>query len=153
GDTYVGGRHYQFHHQAADQNLAEVWTKVAAMRLSAGGKRSAAEASADPLHPRVLVLWGKSDWHVSRAANAWIAEIVNRETPGSATFVALDAMDHFFYRAGTPEESFRHFFPAKGAPAREFNPVVLETLREWLDQMTGRAPTGRKTPQASSPAG
>ena len=141
-DKYVGGRHYRFHHQAADKNLAEVWTRVAATRLAPPG------APAKVARPRVLVLWGKSDWHVSREANAWIAEIINRETPGNASFVALDAMDHFFYRAATPEESFRKFVPARGAPAREFNPDVLEVLRRWLDEASGRV----EKPPEDSPA-
>ena len=132
-DKYVGGRHYRFHHQAADKNLADVWTRIAATRLS-----SSPGAPVGDSHPRVLVLWGKSDWHVSREANAWIAEIINRETPGNASFVVLDAMDHFFYRAATPEEGFHHFIPARGAPAREFNPVILETLRRWLDETAKR---------------
>jgi pimeloyl-ACP methyl ester carboxylesterase len=132
-DKYVGGRHYRFHHQAADKNLAEVWTRVAATRVS-----STPGAPARDSHPHVLVMWGKSDWHVSREANAWIAEIVNRETPGNASFVTLDATDHFFYRAATPEESFRNFIPARGAPAREFNPDILEVLRRWLDETAKR---------------
>ena len=34
----MADRHYTFYHQGADKNLAEAWTKVAATRLSVGGK-------------------------------------------------------------------------------------------------------------------
>jgi CubicO group peptidase (beta-lactamase class C family) len=71
-------------------------------------------------------------------AGFWSVAIVNRETPGNASLVALDATDHFFYRTATPEESFRNVIPARGAPAREFNPVILETLRRWLDETARR---------------
>src|SRR5262249_23680895 len=131
-DKYVAGRHYTFYHQWAERNLTEAWTKVAATRLSVGDKGG-------PLHPRVLAIWGTSDWLVYKDANVWIAEVVNRVKSGNGTFVALEAADHFFLRAITPEESYRIWKPLQGAPAREFNPVILETLRAWLDETTGRA--------------
>ena len=111
-------------------------------RLPAGGKDASPRAPAGPLHPRVLALWGTSDWLVDRASNAWIAEVINRTKPGNGTFVALDAIDHFFFRAASPEESYQIWKPARGAPARDFNPVLLETLRGWLDETVGRAKKG-----------
>jgi pimeloyl-ACP methyl ester carboxylesterase len=143
-DEYVADRHYTFYHQIAAKNLAEAWTKVAATRLSVGGHSPAPRAPATPVHTRVLAVWGTSDWLATREANAWIAEVVNREKPGNGSFVALDAIDHFCLRAATPEESYRIWMPAKGAPAREFNPVILETLRTWLDETAGKA---KKAPQ------
>ena len=138
-DVYVGDRHYKFHHQLADKNLTETWTKVAGGRLSVGGKQPA-----EPAHPRVLALWGTSDWLVDRASNVWIAEVVNRTKPGHGTFVALDGIDHFFFRAASVEESYKLWKPVKGTPAGEFNPVILETLRKWLDETSGRARKDRK---------
>src|SRR5437667_5613259 len=76
GDNYVAERHYTFYHQGADKNLAEAWTKVAATRLPVGGK-----IPAEPLQPRVLAIWGTSDWLVDKAGNAWIAEIISRVKP------------------------------------------------------------------------
>jgi pimeloyl-ACP methyl ester carboxylesterase len=133
-DVYVGERHYKFHHQLADKNLTEAWTKVAETRLSVGGKVPAA-----PVQPRVLAIWGTSDWLVDKASNEWIAEVVNRAKRGNGKFVALDAIDHFFFRAVSPEESYKLWKPVKGAPPGEFNPVLLETLRSWLDATAGRA--------------
>ena len=136
-ENYVADRHYTFHHQLADKNLTEAWAKVAATRLSVG--RNVAS-------PRVLAIWGTSDLHVDRASSAWIAEVVNRAKPGNGTFIALDSVDHFFYHAATPEESYQLSKPAKGAPAREFSPVILETLRAWLDETAGRARKGPRNP-------
>jgi pimeloyl-ACP methyl ester carboxylesterase len=132
-DKYVGDRHYSFYHQLADKNLAEAWAEVAATRLSAHGQGSSRAAPADPPHPVVLAMWGTSDWLATRTANAWIAEVVNRTHPGNGSFAALDGIDHSFFRAASPEESYRIWKAAEGTPPGEFNPVILETLRAWLD--------------------
>lgn len=133
-EKYVANRHYAFHHQLADKNLTEAWAKVAATRLSVN--RNIAS-------PRVVAIWGTSDIPVDRASSAWIAEVVNRAKPGNGTFIALDSLDHFFYHAATPKESYQLSKPpGKGAPAREFSPVILETLRAWLDETVGRARKG-----------
>jgi hypothetical protein len=87
----------------------------------------------------VLAIWGTSDWLVDKAGNGWIADIVNRVKPGNGTFIALDSIDHFFLRTATPEESYRYFKPVEGMPSTEFNRNVLETLRSWLDEASGRA--------------
>jgi pimeloyl-ACP methyl ester carboxylesterase len=138
-DKYVADRHYNYYHQGADKNLAEAWTKVAATRLLIGGEDASSKASVEPVQPRVLAIWGTSDWLVDKAGNAWIADIVNRVKPGNGTFIALDSIDHFFLRTATPEESYRYFKPVKGMPPTEFNRNVLETLRSWLDETAGRA--------------
>src|SRR5262249_16754476 len=124
----------------------EAWTKVAATRLSVGRKNGAPKVPAAPLHPRVLAIWGTSDWHVTRAGNAWIAEVVNRVKPGNGTFVALDSVDHFFLATAKPEESYRYFKPVKGMPPTEFNRAVIDTLCAWLDETAGRAKKRQKTP-------
>ena len=66
----------------------------------------------------------------------------NRVQPGNGSFVALDSMDHFFFRAASPVESYKLWKPVKDAPPGEFNPVLLETLRSWLDATAGRAKGG-----------
>ena len=128
------------------KNLAEAWTKVAATPLPIGAKALSSKASADTVHPRVLAIWGTSDWLVDKAGNAWIAEVVNRVKPGNGKFVALDSIDHFFLRTATPEESYRYFKPVKGIPPTEFNPVILETLCAWLDETAGRPKKDPRNP-------
>jgi alpha-beta hydrolase superfamily lysophospholipase len=140
-DKYVGERHYKFHHQLTDKNLTEAWTTVGEMRLSVGGK-----TPAKPLHPRVLAIWGTSDWLVDRASTAWIAEVVNWVKSGNGTFVALDAIDHFYFRAASAEESYQLWKPAKRAVPGKFNPVFLDTLCAWLDETVGRPKKGPEKP-------
>jgi pimeloyl-ACP methyl ester carboxylesterase len=119
-DKYVGERHYLFHHQVSERNLPDVWSRV---------KWSKPETEAP--HPRVLAMWGTTDWVSNREANAWIVEVVNRAKPGTGSLVTLDSVDHFFFHAASPEESYRIW---KGGPAKGFNPVVLKTLHAWLDE-------------------
>jgi pimeloyl-ACP methyl ester carboxylesterase len=146
-DKYVAGRHYRFYHQSADKNLTEAWTKVAATRLPIGGKDPSAT---QPVHPRVLVIWGTSDWLVDRAGNAWIAEVVNRVKPGQGRFVSIDSIDHFFLRTATPQESYRYFKPVKGMPPTEFHRGIVQSLCAWLDETVGRS---KKEPEKGSTPG
>jgi pimeloyl-ACP methyl ester carboxylesterase len=136
-DNYVAERTYKFHHQFAERNMAEVWTKVAATRLSFAGKERS-----EPLHARVLAIWGKTDWLSTKSQHTWIADVVNRIKPGSATFVELDSVDHFFFRTKTAEESYRYIKPVKGMPPTEFNRAIIDTLQAWLDETTGRTKKG-----------
>ncbi len=138
-DKYVADRHYKFYHQLAERNLAEAWAKVAATHLSVGGKVKSDKAMAEPVHPRALSIWGTADWLAARPQAEWIAEVVNRVQPGNGSFVALDSTDHFFFRAASPEESYRLFKPAKGAAPGEFNPDIVKTLRSWLDETARRS--------------
>lgn len=131
-DEYVYGRHYSFYHQVAGRNLTEAWSRVASTRLPVGG-----DAPADQVHPRVLSIWGAVDWVGTRAASAWIAEVVNRVQPGSATFVAVNSIDHQFFRAGTFEESYRYSQPGEAGPFGQFNPDILGVLRSWLADTSG----------------
>jgi hypothetical protein len=138
-DTYVAGRHYTFYHQGADKNLADAWAKVAATRLSDGAELRSTNSPTEPPQPRVLAIWGTSDWLVDRAGNAWIAEIVNRVKPGNGTYVELDSIDHFFLRTATQEESYRYFKPVKDMPPTEFHRAMIKTLCAWIDETAGKA--------------
>ncbi len=121
---YISGRHYRFAHQLAERSIDGAWAKVDA---------------------EVLALWGKCDWQCAGYFDERIAWIVNQAHPGRAGFVALDGIDHGFYRVASPEESFRlavwgNVPPSgKASPLPEYNPVVLETLRGWLAKVSGKA--------------
>ena len=131
---YINGRHYRFHHQLAERSIDGAWAKVDA---------------------EVLALWGKSDWICAGYFDERIAQIVNQAHPGRATFVALDGIDHAFFRVPSPEASFRleETLARKPTSWPEYNPVVLETLRGWLAKVSGKVahPTkpaeGRGTPE------
>lgn len=144
-DRYVADRHYAFYHQLAAKDLAGAWEKVAATRLAVGGK--VPSPPAEPPQPRVLAVWGTSDWLVDKSGNARIAEVVNRVKPGNGSFVALDATDHFFFRAATPQESYRLMKPAAGDPPGRFNPAVVEALWRWLDETAGVKGGAAKPPR------
>ena len=75
-DNYVGDRHYRFHHQLADRNTTEAWARVAATPLPIGAKDPSSKASAERVYPRVLTIWGTSDWMVDKAGNAWICALI-----------------------------------------------------------------------------
>ena len=130
-ENYVFGRPYSWLHQVVDRNMGEVWTKVASTPLEIDGE--------EPVYPRVLSIWGTSDWVSEQKPIAWIAEIVNRAQPGNGTFIALDSIDHYYFHAASRAESFRYFKPAKGGPYGKFNPVILATVRSWLDATSGIA--------------
>jgi pimeloyl-ACP methyl ester carboxylesterase len=132
-ENYVGDRHYTYHHQIADRNLPEAWTTFAATPLTVGGRESST-----PVYPRVLAIWGTTDWLSTRSQHTWIAEAVNRVKPGNGRYVELDSIDHFFLRTRTPEESYRYFKPVKGLPPTEFNSAIVETLAAWLAETLSR---------------
>jgi pimeloyl-ACP methyl ester carboxylesterase len=75
GDNQHYGRPIAFHHQAQAQNWPAAWDRIRAP---------------------VLVLYGEYDWFEDAASHELIADIVNRNRPGSARFVVLDKMDHHF---------------------------------------------------------
>jgi alpha-beta hydrolase superfamily lysophospholipase len=133
-DKYVGDRHFRFHHQLAAINLAEAWTKVASTTLSGASAPPSPPARTEPM-PRVLAMWGTSDWLATRDQASWIAEVVNRQQPGQARCVVLDGIDHFFFRTASPEDSYRLFSTPAAAATAEFNPIVVESLCDWLDEV------------------
>ena len=135
-NTHVFQRPYSWLHQVVEWNMGKVWTKVASTPLNSKEDK--------PVYPRVLCIWGQADWISERKPIEWIAEIVNRAQPGQATFVALDSSDHFYFRAESMQESFRYFKPATAGPFGEFNPAILETVQEWLDETSGFENRGQK---------
>jgi len=129
-DKYVADRPYTFHYEVADKNVTEAWTRFATT-LPTGDATKAA-------HPRVLTMWGTSDWVVDRGGGEWIAEVVNRTAPGHGRFVVLDSIDHQFFRTASQQESYRILTGSAGAPPRVFNAVFLDTLRAWLQELGDR---------------
>jgi hypothetical protein len=136
-DMYVGDRHYLYHHQLAERNLAKVWNKLATPAPSGEG------VPLEAPQPRVLAIWGTSDWMSTKSQHTWIVEVVNRVQPGIGKYVELDSIDHFFWNAPSPEESYRYFRPVAGLPPADFNPVVIETLHAWLAETLSSATSTR----------
>nr|MDQ3745254.1 alpha/beta hydrolase [Acidobacteriota bacterium] len=109
GDYIAYPAPYTYMQQWAALNLAEEWRKVDAP---------------------VFVVYGTSDYVSTIADDPYLADIINSFHPGHATIKAIPNMDHYMARAGSMEESI-----ARGAGARvEFEPAVLEAIRDWLQQ-------------------
>jgi pimeloyl-ACP methyl ester carboxylesterase len=112
GDTHYG-RPMTFHQQAQRQNWAGAWARVQAP---------------------VLVLYGEYDWFESRDAAALIAEVVNRQRPGTATLRVIPGVDHHFTRYPNARAAYRE---EGGAVAVD---PAIEAILAWLGQLGMRQP-------------
>jgi uncharacterized protein len=98
---------YTYMQQWAALNLAEEWKKV---------------------DVPVLVVYGTTDYVSTIADDPYLADIVNSFHPGRATLKAIPNMDHYLTKAASMEESM------KQAAGGEFEPAVLDAVRDWLTQ-------------------
>ncbi|MGB0578402.1 MAG: alpha/beta fold hydrolase [Limisphaerales bacterium] len=128
---YVAGRNESFYHQIADQNLAEMWGKVAQTPLPGAG---------EDRFPRVLALLGEFDWHTTHSEGAdWIVQTVNAASPGQATKVVVPQSDHFSNHVKSAKESFAVLYGKQPRPTAPFNPAILGILLKWCDATVGKA--------------
>jgi pimeloyl-ACP methyl ester carboxylesterase len=100
------GRPIAYYQQLQQLNLAEAWSHV---------------------QVPTLVVQGEFDWIMSRQDHELIAALVNHNTPGAATFLALANTGH----------SFEHFPSAEAAfhsRDESFDPAVAKVLTEWLER-------------------
>jgi pimeloyl-ACP methyl ester carboxylesterase len=114
-DKYMFGGHYTFFQQLADLDLPKAWAKTDA---------------------HVLALWGKGDFVAPGPDHEMIAEAVNSVHPGRGAFRVLDC-DHGFSRSSGFKESIARF---SGKSEGEFNPVIITTLKEWMDRACQASP-------------
>jgi dienelactone hydrolase len=107
--TNANGTHYgrpaTFHQQAQRQNWPAAWSRVRAP---------------------VLALFGEHDWFENRDAVALIADLVNRQRPGTAQVQVFPGLDHHFTK-----------FPSAGAAfasqgGKESAAPVVEAILAWL---------------------
>ncbi len=109
GEHYVG-RSYRFFVQLAGKNLPDAW---------------------EAFDGHVLSVWGKSDFVSAEDDHARIAAIVDSKNPGHGRFVALDGIDHGFFQAPTPMDSFR----TQGSSG-EYDPAYQELLLNWAKELS-----------------
>ena len=102
---------YTFMQQWAALNLAEEWKKIDAP---------------------TLVVYGSSDYISTIADDPYLMEIINGFHSGRATLKAIPNMDHYMLKASSMEESMKR---TAAAPI-EFEPLVLESIKTWLQQQT-----------------
>src|SRR5947209_3543302 len=109
GDFIAYPAPYTYMQQWAALNLAEEWKKVDAP---------------------VLVVYGTSDYISTIADDPYLADIINGLHPGRATLKAVPGMDHYLTKASSMEESMKRTTGLYG----EFEPIVLDVVRDWLEQ-------------------
>lgn len=104
------GRPAVFYQQLQDLNLAEAWQQV---KVPA------------------LVVYGEYDWIMSRADHQWIAEIVNANRPGLATYVEIPRMDHGLTIQESMKGSFENFGGGR------FDDSLAARITTWLKEKSG----------------
>ena len=102
------GRPLAFHQQAQRQDWPAAWAQVKAP---------------------VLALYGEYDWFESRDAVRLIADVVNRERPGSAEFRELPGLNHHFTRFPSRVAAYQE--QGGVADPSEFVRIVLD----WLHRL------------------
>jgi pimeloyl-ACP methyl ester carboxylesterase len=78
----------------------------------------------------VLVVYGDSDFVSTIADDHYLADLIGSFHPGNATLREIPGMDHYLAKAPSMEESMKRAAGILG----EFEPAVLNAVREWLDQ-------------------
>jgi pimeloyl-ACP methyl ester carboxylesterase len=106
---------YTYMRQVVGLNLAEAWKAVDAP---------------------VLVIYGTSDFLTSLDEHQYLVDLINSFHKGRATLATIEQMDHFMARAGTMSESMRRMGDEQARD--EFQPAILERVRDWLDGILGQ---------------
>jgi pimeloyl-ACP methyl ester carboxylesterase len=98
------GRPHQYYQQLQHLNLAEAWSQVNAP---------------------TLVMHGEFDWIMSEADHRMIAELVNTNRAGVATFVSVPHADHSLANTTSYRDSFSdHVGP--------FDVSIADRITDWL---------------------
>ncbi len=105
---------YTYMRQLVGLNLAEAWKSVEAP---------------------VLVVYGTSDFLTSLDEHQYLVDLINSFHRGRATLATIEQMDHFLARAGTMRDSMRRMEDEQARD--EFQPAILERVRDWLDGILG----------------
>lgn len=79
----------------------------------------------------VLAIYGQSDFVTEAADHERIVDVVNAHHAGSATYAAIDGMDHLLFRAATPKAAMEAF--AQSA-SREYDADLSKAVVTWLQQ-------------------
>lgn len=107
------GRPYAWHQQAAKRNFLAAWSSVAAP---------------------VLVIFGEYDQWEGRHGHELIADMLNRQRPGMATFLEIPHMDHEGDVYDTIEDAYTWSNQVSGEPDRAHFLQTGPMLR-WLREV------------------
>jgi pimeloyl-ACP methyl ester carboxylesterase len=86
----------------------------------------------EKVNTQVASMFGENEFIASQEDHPLIAEIVNRKHPGTAKYIVVPNSDHGFYKTTSVADSFKVWQP--GQP-KEFNPVIIEMLTKWVDEV------------------
>lgn len=108
---YMSGRNYKFWQQLQDANIIMAWSKY-------GGE--------------VLSMWGQGDFIAfSEYDHRLLAQIINKKTPGKATFISIPDIDHGFVRVNGMEDAvskFRNY----NYRLDNYNCAVAKNVLKWI---------------------
>lgn len=104
------GRPRDWHRQAAKRDFAEAWSKI---------------------DVPVLVLWGEYEQFERRYGHELIAQIVNANHPGKATFVVVPKADHGLHRYPDAISAYR------GEGREQDWELFLHPVTTWLTRISG----------------
>lgn len=110
GETLFGGKPVRYFQQLHGHRLPQEWAEV---------------------DTQVLALYGAADFVSFEDDHRGIVDTVNHARPGRAELRVLPGIDHWFRQAGD--------FAASRQQAGQgpYNPVMIETLAEWLQSVRG----------------
>lgn len=118
GDGEHYGRPYDWHRQAARHDFLSAWSSIDAP---------------------VLVIYGEYDQFEARHGHELIADVVNRRSPGRATFVPIARMDHEGDVYDTIVDAYAWEHPVSGPPEAAARLQTGPMLR-WLRGVVGIPP-------------
>lgn len=107
----LGIRSIEYMRQCNDQNYAAHWEKVP--------------------NGKVIAFFGADDFIALKEDQTQVAAIVNRVRPGAAEYREVPGTDHLFRKT----ESFQDSYDKLGGKPSEFNPVVVEELKKWIESV------------------
>lgn len=88
----------------------------------------------EKLDTNVLAMWGENEFIASQVDHPLIADIVNKKNPGKGKYVLVPQSDHGFFKTTSIEDSFRKW----PQPGKEFNPVVIDMLVKWVEEVRAK---------------
>ena len=80
----------------------------------------------------VLAVRGASDYVTYDVDHKLIADVVNRENPGTARSLTLADSDHLFHKFPTEQDSM------KNAQKGEFNPAFTQLMKSWIEEVMSK---------------
>jgi pimeloyl-ACP methyl ester carboxylesterase len=114
GDT-MGGLNLSYYQHLAQMDPANAWGNVDAATLA---------------------IWGECDFTANRTDSEHLVRWVEKGGKSEkAELLVLPGIDHSFYKAEDQEESYLSGFGG------EFNPVIVETVVEWINKRSGKSET------------